>query len=381
MRILFISEFFPTSGDLRYSGGVEARNYFVAKNLAKKHQVYVVTSRLPGSKKSEKYQRVNIYRIGPKRHYDASLASILARIKFAISAIKFAKSQAVDIVDGSNFIAHFIAKIISINQKIPVVAWYPDIWIGSWIKNVGLKGIIGEILERANIKLGFDAYIAISNTKAKYLRGYAHDKVAVIKCAVDHQEFKTHSQKSKVPTILCVSRLVAYKRVADLVWAFALLIKKTPNLKLTLVGRGPEKTKLQNIIKMLKIGSKVLFLDNLPRVKLIRTMKSAHIFCLPSTVEGFGISIIESAASQVPYIVPNIPVFREITKNGQGGIFFKAGDISDLAGKLEKLLTDKKFYQTKTRECTSLAKSYDWNKIAEQTESLYKSLIQIPKRQ
>lgn len=380
MRILFISEFFPTT-DLRYSGGVEARNYYVAKNLAKKHQVYVVTSRLPGSKKSEKYQRVNIYRVGPKRNYDASLGSFLTRIRFALAAITLGKSQNVDIVDGSNFLTHLIAKVISSSLKIPAVAWYPDVWIGSWTKIVGLKGAVGEVLERVNIRLGFDAYIAISNTKARILGKFVKKPISVIKCAVDHQEFKTHWAESKVPTILCVSRLVAYKRVGDLIWAFALLTCKIPNLKLVIIGRGPKKRELTNIVKMLKIGSKVTFLDNLPRKKLIKIMKSAHIFCLPSTVEGFGISIIESAAAQVPYVVSDIPVFREITKNGQGGVFFKAGDISDLAGRIEKLLINKKLYQTKARECTSLAKSYDWNQIADQTESLYKSLIQIPKRQ
>lgn len=375
MRILFISEFFPTARDLRYSGGVEARNYFVTKNLAKKHQVYVVTSRLPGSKKSEKYQRVNIYRVGPKRSYDAGMGSFLERSKFIISAIKFGNSIKVDIVDGSNFITHFISKIISINQKIPAVAWYPDIWIGSWTKIVGPIGAVGEVLERINIRLGFEAYIAISNTKARILGKFVNKPISVIKCAVDHQEFKTHWAKSKVPTILCVSRLVAYKRVGDLIWAFAILIKKTPNLKLILVGRGPEKTKLQNIIKMLKLNSKVKILDNLPRKDFIDHLKSARIFCLPSTVEGFGISVIEAVAAGVPYVISDIPVFREITKNGRGGLFFKSTDIKDLSVKLEKLLKNKKLYMQKVKECASLAQNYDWQEVAHKTEDLYKSLI------
>ena len=375
MRILFISEFFPTARDLRYSGGVEARNYFVAKNLAKKHQVYVVTSRLPGSKKSEKKPRVNIYRVGPKRDYDASLGSFLTRIRFALAAITLGKSQNVDIVDGSNFLTHLIAKVISSSLKIPAVAWYPDIWIGSWIKIVGPIGAVGEVLERINIRLGFDAYIAISETKARELRRFVKRNVSVIGCAVDRSEFKIATKKQQTPTIICAARLVSYKRIEDLVWAFAILAKKISQLNLILIGRGPEKEKIENIIKMLKLNSKVKILDNLPRKNFIDHLKSARIFCLPSTVEGFGISVIEAAAAGVPYVISDIPVFREITANGWGGLFFKSTDIKDLSVKLEKLLKNKKLYMQKVKECASLAQNYDWQEVAQKTEDLYKSLI------
>ena len=375
MRILFISEFFPTARDLRYSGGVEARNYFVAKNLAKKHQVYVVTSRLPGSKKSEKYQRVNIYRVGPKRDYDASLGSFLTRIRFALAAITLGKSQNVDIVDGSNFLTHLIAKVISSSLKIPAVAWYPDVWIGSWTKIVGPIGAVGEVLERINIRLGFEAYIAISETKARELRGFVKRNVSVIGCAVDRSEFKVATKKQQTPTIICAARLVSYKRIEDLVWAFAILVKKISQLNLILIGRGPGKEKIENIIKMLKLNSKVKILDNLPRKNFIDHLKSARIFCLPSTVEGFGISVIEAAAAGVPFVISDIPVFREITKNGWGGLFFKSTDIKDLSVKLEKLLKNKKLYMQKVKECASLAQNYDWQEVAQKTEDLYKSLI------
>jgi len=162
MKILLVSEFFPTGKDLNFSGGVEARTFFVAKNLAKRHKVYVLTSWLLGSTKNETMFNFTVSRVGPKRKYIPTAGDILDRIKFAKSAIDFGKTLDVDIVDGSNFITHFIAKRIAKSKKVPVVAWYPDVWIGSWVQNIGIIGIFGEILERVNLILGAGAYIVIS---------------------------------------------------------------------------------------------------------------------------------------------------------------------------------------------------------------------------
>ncbi|MDP2632625.1 MAG: glycosyltransferase [Candidatus Curtissbacteria bacterium] len=170
MKILLITEFFPTGKDLKFSGGVEARNFFLAKNLAKKHKVYVLTSKLPGTKKREELSSFEIFRVGNTRSYNATANNVIQRIKFIISAIKFANALDIDLVDSSNFVTHFAAKIVSFRKKIPHIAWYPDVWIGSWIKIAGASGVLGEILERTNLLLGANAYIAISKETASKLK-------------------------------------------------------------------------------------------------------------------------------------------------------------------------------------------------------------------
>src|SRR3989338_7123115 len=80
MKILMVTEFFPTGKDLRFSGGVEAGTYFVAKHLAKKHQVCVITSRDLTSPKVEKMFGFTVYRTGPRRSYIATAGDLLKRI-------------------------------------------------------------------------------------------------------------------------------------------------------------------------------------------------------------------------------------------------------------------------------------------------------------
>lgn len=374
MRILLISEFFPTGKDLKFSGGVEARTYFVGKEIAKRHTVYVITSRTPGTKDRETINKINVIRVGKTRNYRASAGAILSRINFIKEAISKGKNVDADVVDGSNFITHFIAKRIASCRKIPVIAWYPDVWVGHWYSNAGLSGLFGELLERINLRSKFDAYISISKVTAQKLKKFVEGKIYVIYCGVNTSEFKAKSEKFSLPTVVCISRLTSYKRVEDLVWAFANLIKKGTKMSLLIIGQGPEEKKLRRIIQMLKLNKYVIFKRNLPRRALIQCLKSSYAFCLPSEVEGFGISVIESMAAGIPYVVSDIPVFKEITQNGKGGLIFKTGNIIDLTKKLDNLLVDKDLYTRKLKEGRHLARNYSWHNVAVQTEKIYKTV-------
>ena len=375
MKILMVTEFFPTGKDLRFSGGVEARTYFVAKDLAKKHQVSIICSRQEGSKSQEKTSGINIYRVGPIRPYEATIGSISKRINFIKEAIKTSKNLKPDIVDGSNYISHFIAKTIANSQNIPAVAWYPDVWIGSWIKNVGVVGIIGEILERINVLRDFDAYIAISRETAKKLAKHTTKKIDIIYCGVDKNEFSQKTKKALPNTIISIARLTKYKNVSTTLYAFAHLSIKVKKVRLVIVGTGPELHRLKELSRSLKIDGKVKFISNLPRKQLVSQIKSSKVFSLASTVEGFGIATVEAAAAGTPYVISNIAINREITKNGFGGFLVESHNPVEFSAKFQNLLEEPHLYQQKVKECLSLSKNYDWAKIALQTEKVYKRLV------
>lgn len=373
MKILMVCEFFPTGKDLRFTGGVEARTFYTAKYLAKNHKITILSTRLKGSREKERLFNFDVIRVGKAQDYQATSGGIISRLSFIKNSIKKSQQIDADIVEGTNFITHLITICISAQKKIPRVAWYPDVWIGSWLKNAGVFGFFGEILERLNLKIGFSAYIAISSQTKNKLAKFVRGKIYVIHCGVDLAEFKVKRQKQN--TIICVSRLAKYKNISDLIFAFALLKKRGKNLSLVIIGRGPQEKALKDLVKNLKLQRQIKFLSNLNRKDLIRQLTSAKIFALPSTVEGFGISTIEAAAAGTPYVVSDIPVTREITKNGQGGLLFEPGDIYDLAKKIEKLQKSPQLWRNKVKEGVNLAKSYQWFSQAEQTGKVYLNLL------
>lgn len=374
MKILIVSEFFPRNSDLQFSGGVEIRNYFVAKYLSKKHEIKILTKRLKGSKEREIINGIDVVRVGQPTDYQATTGGVFGRIKFIASCLKKAKEIDADIVEGTNFITHFIARRIASDKKITAIAWYPDVWLSSWIKNAGPVGAFGELLEKLNLNSDFENYITISRQTAIKLEKYTKKPITIIPCGVDLKEFK-HKTEKQSGKIICISRLVKYKNVKDLIFAFALLQKRLPYISLTVIGEGPENKNLESLIKNIQV-SKVRFLKNLKRVDLIKELQTSEVFCLPSKVEGFGIAIIEAAAAGIPYVVSDIPVFKEVTQNFYGGSSFEVGNINQLSKNLGLLLTNRKIYNQKVKQCVEMASNYSWGRVAQETEKVYKKPLQ-----
>lgn len=375
MKILLISEFFPLTIHGDFTGGVEARTFFVARELAKRHQVTVLCS-YTGGKRHEKMAGFSVIRVGPRRRYTTNFD--ITRIFYAIAAIWIGRKINVDIVEGTNFINQIIAYAIGKLQKIPIVAWTPDVWKGQWIVNMGyISAITGTIIERYNLSHRDIRFIAISNSVAQKMTavGVPQKLITIIPCGVDYQLINSiKTTKSKQPVITVVSRLVKYKSLDVLIRACALLTARSPRLTLRIIGQGPEEQNLRQLARRLKIEQNVYFVGFVSKHKsVVKKLKASHIFCLPSETEGFGIAIIEALGCGVPTVVADLPVNREIT-GGNGVLLFKPGNHHDLAKKLQMLLDDKKRYATLQKETKRQAKKYDWEKIAKQTEKLYESM-------
>lgn len=164
--------------------------------------------------------------------------------------------------------------------------------------------------------------------------------------------------------VCAVSRLLKYKNIDD-------LIAISKNLRVAIVGQGPEEKHLRQIA-----SKNVRFFGFMEKHEdVLKIMASAKIFCHPSTVEGFGIVVIEALSLGIPAVVADIPVMREITHNGQGVLFFEPKNQKSLALKIQMLLTDKKLYSQKVLQAKKLAKEYSWEQIASQTEEIYKSVL------
>ena len=168
-------------------------------------------------------------------------------------------------------------------------------------------------------------------------------------CGVDIQRFCPNLQVREAlrarmgvgqNTFVCLylGRLNSDKGIFDLVRAFSKLASSRPNLELWLVG--PDEQGMYNeILNIMGPAS-----GQLRRVDYTsepeRFMQSADLFCLPSHREGFGSSIIEAAACQLPSLVSRIYGLTDAVIEGRTGWVHEAGDVSDITNKLETILMD-----------------------------------------
>lgn len=377
MKILIITEYFPSSEKCDIKGGVEARAFYLAKNLAKKHEVTVITSFDAGTVQNETISGINVIRCGKKRKYSQG-GNFVDRVSFISSAIKIGKRLDLDIVDGYNFISYISAYKISKFLHIPRVATYHDVWLGEWIKNVGLiNGIMGELLERYILSKKWDKFIAVSKYTKQKLKnnGIRKDNISVIYNGINLEKYVQSNDKEE-NTVCYVGRLVKYKKVDDLINAINIVRTDIPNIKLNIIGSGPEEKNLKKLVIEKNLENNVKFLGFLKsHSEVMDYLKHAKVFSLPSIVEGFGMVTIEAIACGTPYVNSKIPPTVEITRNGLGGILYEPENTLELSDSIKSLLKDDKLYLKKQTECKTLSKNYDWNGLSNSLENEYLKII------
>ena len=364
-----VCEYFPGSSGREMRGGVEARTYFVGRRLARSHDVTVYAVRESGLEEEGEFEGMRVVRVEPEVEFSQS-SSLARRLMFMRNAARLLRAGGFDLVDGCSFLGYPAAWRSGCAAR---VATYHDVWLGEWARNIGWKGIFGEAIERYTLSRRWSRLIAVSEyTKNKLMaHGIKGDMVTVARNGIDVEEYTgVRAVKCDKPTVSCVARLVKYKRVSDLLEAAAALKPDIPDLQLKVIGTGPERGSLESKATSLGISDSVEFMGYVEKhADVLRTVKASHALCLPSVVEGFGITVVEAMALGVPYVAADIPAVREATRGGAGGLLYKPCDVGELARKLREVLDGG------VRGGAGFIGEYDWSRTAEKVEGVYESVV------
>ena len=114
------------------------------------------------------------------------------------------------------------------------------------------------------------------------------------------------------PNFLSVSRLVKPKAIDRLIRVHSKLIKKGFNHKIYVIGDGPEKNNLLQLIKELKVEKTFLLLGQ--KENPYPYIKKCNYFCLLSSYEGYG-NVIEEAKTLSKYIIITDTASKEAVEN------------------------------------------------------------------
>ncbi len=202
----------------------------------------------------------------------------------------------------------------------------------------------------------------VSLATQKRIAGIAH----IVPNGVDLARFAP-GEKSKNPSILFVGTAQGRKRGQFLADIFTKDIRsQIPNAELWSVADAP----LQ--------GDGIRNLGRVSLQELARLYREAHVFCLPSTYEGFGIPYIEAMASGTPVVASPNAGALEITENGNWGV---VADDSQLGLALLELLRDESGRQNWAKLGLERAPLYRWKNVVAGYEAVYTEAIAIGARQ
>ena len=212
---------------------------------------------------------------------------------------------------------------------------------------VGNYKIVRTIHNTRNITKEYPemaALYAISNTVKDYTEKQGFPNVIVVENGIrvsDFQSRESLDSNNNIFHIVQVGRIFTKQKGQEKVLeALEILIK---NRAITcfiyhIIGEGPDEHYLKELVKKKNLDKYVIFEGLKSQDYLHQNLKNFDLFVQPSNYEGFGLTVAEAIAAKVPVLVSDIEGPMEIIGNGKYGMYFKKGDVIDLANKLETIL-------------------------------------------
>jgi phosphatidyl-myo-inositol alpha-mannosyltransferase len=180
------------------------------------------------------------------------------------------------------------------------------------------------------------------------------------------------------PALLFVGRLERRKGLEPLVRAFTRLKTNRPEVRLFVVGDGPERDRCQELLPA-RLRSDVVFLGRVDHDDLPRFYASCDLYVSPALGgESFGIVLLESMAAGKPLVASDIPGYRSVARDGVQGRLVPPGDPVALAAAIESLLDNPALRAAMGREGRRTAAGYDWPVVAARAREVYRSVVNAP---
>jgi glycosyltransferase involved in cell wall biosynthesis len=302
----------------------------------------------------------------PKRNYATC-------INYWYSLFRNLLKDKYDIIDANGHLSLLPCSLAGMLKGKPVVATIHDLYLSDW-GTMGF-GFTGLPFELASAKTRFRRIITLnSSLKSKMVEilKMRKDRIEIIPSGIDVDYINKIKPSKKNKTVLYAGRLVPQKKVDILLKAFAL---SGVDAELKIIGEGKEYKRLVNLSKSLGIRDKVQFTGQLKRHEdVIKEMKKASLFVLPSRRECFGITILEAMCSGTAVVSTATEGPRDIIKNGVNGFLTEIGDEQELSEKIKTVIQNKSKRKKIEINAKKTAKSYDWDHIVRRIARIYENV-------
>ncbi len=221
-----------------------------------------------------------------------------------------------------------------------------------------------------------DTTTSVSRVQQNYYRRRFNKEVVYIPTGVNHvkkQEPSWIIRQGLKPGkyILFAARLVEEKGAHFLIDAYKSI--KT-DLRLVIAGDAAYAEKYKERLRALAIDDqRIIFTGFVTGEPLAELFSNAYLFCLPSTLEGLPIALLEAMSYGNCCVASDIPENLEAIKNF--GFTFQNRNVQDLKRLLEFLLArPEEVEAVKTSARKHVLDHYSWDAVADQMEQLYFSM-------
>lgn len=207
----------------------------------------------------------------------------------------------------------------------------------------------------------------------QYLQRKGFQRVRVIPVGVTMSLFFPGSREdTETSELLTVGNLIPLKNYSLLLDVFRQLSNMKPNVRLTIIGTGPEQTRIINYLKQYGLMDRVEMIKKVPNNKLQHYYSRANIFLLFSKVEVFGMVMLEAMACGCPVVATPLPGAIDVISDGVNGYIVDEDSPGHIAHHINSILADRaRFVDVREEAIKTATERYSWPVIAKQYRDLY----------
>jgi glycosyltransferase involved in cell wall biosynthesis len=247
-----------------------------------------------------------------------------------------------------------------------------------------LNGTIARCLKK-NVLQAIDGITVVSPAMQQEVYALCSPlkpSLEIIPMGVDFQQFTPAVQKQRPFSVIFVGRLVEKKGLAYLINAFPEIVRKFPEANLTIIGTGPQKDSLEQLVLDLQLEQNVNFLGAVPNTELPYYYPRHQLAIFPFIVadngdrEGMPVVVSEAIACGCCVITTDLPGLADIASHEQGILIVPQKNSQAITDVVSLLFSDTiKITQYANTALKNISEKQSWKCIGEQYQKLINTLI------
>jgi len=394
-QLLILASTFP-----RWEGDTDPPFVFdLCKRIKDKYLIHVLSPHAPGTRTKEHFHGIQVERFRyffqkwQTLAYEGGILNRLRQNHWRYALVPFF------------ILGELVATIRLLFRE------RPDVINAHWLIPQGLVAVLAKSLLRSSVPLvctlhGGDIFalngrittalkrfilsrvsevIVVSQAMRKKVLSLGADvnNIHVIPMGVDlKNRFVPPLTGRREKSLLFVGRFVEKKGLRHLIEALPLVFQKHTEVKLTVVGHGPEEDAVKRLVSALNLEEKVNFLGAVENSKLPGIYQSAEVVVFPSVVdikgdmEGFGLVMVEALGCECAVIASDLPAIHDIIIDDKTGIIVKQKNVQQIAQEIIYLLDNPDMQRSLGKEGRKyVLERYDWEITKRKYCDLFEELV------
>jgi len=242
-----------------------------------------------------------------------------------------------------------------------------------------------KILSRIFIHFSDVIGVLSNEEKKEFITTFNTSKIVTVKNIVKVSQIHVNSTPSSLNTkakyFCCsVSRMIKQKGIEDIILALPSIKQRIPNVKVLIIGDGPETETLKKLSSSLELDSNIVWAGYISNNEVCNYIQCSAMFIFTSHLpEGMPMVLTEAMKTKIPIITTKNRFAVDYFKNKHNCLFYNKGDYIELSKKAIELYYDRELRNCIVKNNISLLSDFSEESVGLEFSKIYSTMQITPK--